>query len=105
MEIDFIFLKKENTKNDLSLKGLVFELLKKNFIEEDGSIYYIDEEDIKQEVSYQMSENNNNIYMKITCPYSEMKAADILDKIKLSMQRGNLSFPIFFGLGIIKSHF
>lgn len=26
--------------------------------------------------------------MKITCPYSEMKAADILDKIKLSMQRG-----------------
>lgn len=88
MEIDFIFLKKENTKSDLSLKGLVFELLKKNFIEEDGSIYYIDEEDIKQEVSYQMSENNNNIYMKITCPYSEMKAADILDKIKLSMQRG-----------------
>ncbi len=29
MEIDFIFLKKENTKSDLSLKGLVFELLKK----------------------------------------------------------------------------
>lgn len=88
MEIDLIFLKKEKSKSDLPLKELVLELLEKVFVEVDDKVYYEDEEKQRQEVSYQLSEKNNNMYIKVSCAYSEMKSAEILDKVRNALQRG-----------------
>lgn len=88
MEIDFIFLKKEKAKSDSSLKELVWELLGDIFIEIDGKTYYEDEKKQRQEVCYQLSEKNNNLYLKVSCTYSEMKSAAILDRVRTVLQKG-----------------
>lgn len=88
MEIDFIFLKKEKAKSDSSLKDLVLELLGKIFVEVDDKIYYEDEKKQRQEVCYQLSEKNNNLYLKVSCTYSEMKSAEILDRVRTTLQKG-----------------
>lgn len=88
MEIDFIFLKKENAQSDSSLKDLVLDLLGKIFVEVDGKIYYEDEKKQKQEVCYQLSEKNSNLYLKVSCTYSEMKSAEILDRVRIALQQG-----------------
>lgn len=88
MEIDFIFLKKEKAETDSSLKELVLELLGKIFVEVDGKIYYEDEKKQRQEICYQLSEKNNNLYLKVSCVYSEMKSAEILDRVRSALQKG-----------------
>lgn len=88
MEIDFIFLKKEKGETDSSLKELVLELLGKIFVEEDGKIYYEYEKKQRQEICYQLSEKNNNLYLKVACVYSEMKSAEILDRVRSALQKG-----------------
>ena len=88
MEIDFIFLKKEKAETDSSLKELVLELLGKIFVEVDGKIYYEDEKKQRQQICYQLSEKNNNLYLKVSCVYSEMKSAEILDRVRSALQKG-----------------